>query len=223
MSMSSTVAASETTSCYEQGDTTPVIYDLEKVNSSLVAKQASENYVSDLAAEKTTNDVTKSPKRWAQDVCRSTSSSTRSSYPLTVVRTSLGGHSFFNRNLSLYNIYRAKNPLPHRSAGSQRRHGPHKALETLHILLLMLLVSSSIGHLWPLLQSPSSLYPCGPACISQGVSGSLDFHSHRSWHCRTDHVPFALVSVRCQAKEEEEIAPQGKFSTDSGRADYLLW
>lgn len=213
--MSSTVAASETTSCYEQSSAIPVIYDLEKVNLSLAANQASESHVPDLAAEKYMNDVAKLPKRWGQDVSGSTSSYTRSSYLLTVVRVSLGRCSFFDRNFPLHSIYRAKNPLPHRSISSQRRHRPHEALETLHIFSLMLLVSSSIGHILPLLQSPDSLYSCGPICISQGVSSSLDFHSHRSWHCRTDHVPFDLVSVRCQAKEEEEIAPQRRFGTES--------
>ena len=69
--MSSTVAASETTSCYEQGYINPVGYDLEKVNSSLVAgKQAPENHGSDMAAEKPAQNVTSEPvERWRQDVC----------------------------------------------------------------------------------------------------------------------------------------------------------
>jgi len=67
--MSSTVAASETTSCYEQSYANPVLYDLEKINSSLVAKQASEDHVSDLAAEKAANNVTpESRENLGQDV-----------------------------------------------------------------------------------------------------------------------------------------------------------
>ena len=70
--MSSTVAASETTSCYEQSYAKP-IYDLEKVNSSLVAEEASKNHVSDLASEKTASNVRPEPEeKRDQDVCRCT-------------------------------------------------------------------------------------------------------------------------------------------------------
>ena len=64
------MATSETTLCYEQGYANPVIYDLEKVNSSLAAaKQPPQNHVSDEAAEKSANNTTpEAAGRWRQDV-----------------------------------------------------------------------------------------------------------------------------------------------------------
>ena len=70
LSISSTVAASETTSCYEQGCCDPVSHDLEKVNSSLVARQFPESQDSGLTTEESTQNVTpRSQENWAQDVC----------------------------------------------------------------------------------------------------------------------------------------------------------
>ena len=67
--MSSTVAASEAASCHERGYSTPVLYDLERVNSSLVAKQTPRKHGSDLAVEAPANNITPElPEKWGQDV-----------------------------------------------------------------------------------------------------------------------------------------------------------